>query len=103
MALQMKEEVETVSQQQSIAVVKNMVRTSVCDEQWTEPKISEICYLRNLFDENCFSRKNYAGIMINALHPMDSSKATVEPQVINQEAWQLTRWLEEGVFGMLFY
>ena len=33
--------------------------------------------------------------MINALHPMD----TEEKHIHNQEAWQLTRWLEEGVFG----
>lgn len=33
--------------------------------------------------------------MINALHPMDRE----EKHIHNQEAWQLTRWLEEGVFG----
>ena len=59
------------------------------------PQISEICYLRNLFNEDCFIPKNYAGVMINALHPMD----TEEKHIHNQEAWQLTRWLEEGVFG----
>ena len=59
------------------------------------PQISEICYLRNLFNEDCFIPKNYAGVMINALHPMDRE----EKHIHNQEAWQLTRWLEEGVFG----
>ncbi|KAK8824386.1 hypothetical protein WA577_006783 [Blastocystis sp. JDR] len=89
--MQTREAVETVSQQQSLAVVKNMVRTS----------ISEICYLRNLFNEDCFSQKNYAGIMINALHPVTNGKEGDQPQIHNQEAWQLTRWLEEGVFDAL--
>ncbi|KAK8790640.1 hypothetical protein WA588_002389, partial [Blastocystis sp. NMH] len=86
-AVQLREEIDTISQQQSIAVVKNMVRTS----------ISEICYLRNLFNEDCFIPKNYAGVMINALHPMDRE----EKNIHNEEAWQLTRWLEEGVFDAL--
>ncbi|CBK23857.2 uncharacterized protein [Blastocystis hominis] len=88
--MQQKSEVEAVTQQQSLAVVKNMIRTS----------ISEICYLRNLFDEDCFCKKNYAGIMINALHPMDTKEGS-EPHIHNSEAWQLTRWLEEGVFDAL--
>ena len=54
------------------------------------PQISEICYLRNLFNEDCFIPKNYAGVMINALHPMDRE----EKNIHNEEAWQLTRWLE---------
>ena len=61
------------------------------------PQISEICYLRNLFNEDCFIHKNYAGVMINALHPMDRE----EKNIHNEEAWQLTRWLEEGVFGTI--
>ena len=61
------------------------------------PQISEICYLRNLFNEDCFIPKNYAGVMINALHPMDRE----EKNIHNEEAWQLTRWLEEGVFGTI--
>ena len=36
--------------------------------------------------------------MINALHPMDTKEGG-EPHIHNSEAWQLTRWLEEGVFG----
>ena len=38
--------------------------------------------------------------MINALHPMDTKEGS-EPHIHNSEAWQLTRWLEEGVFGEL--
>ena len=37
--------------------------------------------------------------MINALHPVANGKEGDQPQIHNQEAWQLTRWLEEGVFG----
>ena len=96
--MQQKLEVEAVTQQQSLAVVKNMIRTSVRLLDNIDRKISEICYLRNLFDEDCFCKKNYAGIMINALHPMDTKEGS-EPHIHNSEAWQLTRWLEEGVFG----
>ena len=39
--------------------------------------------------------------MINALHPIESKEGE-EPRIHNQEAWQLTRWLEEGVFGKLY-
>lgn len=38
--------------------------------------------------------------MINALHPMETKNGE-EPHILNQEAWQLTRWLEEGVFEAL--
>ena len=96
--MQQKLEVEAVTQQQSLAVVKNMIRTSVRLLDNIDRKMSEICYLRNLFDEDCFCKKNYAGIMINALHPMDTKEGS-EPHIHNSEAWQLTRWLEEGVFG----
>ena len=34
--------------------------------------------------------------MINALHPVEESNT-----LHNQEAWRLTRWLEEGVFDAL--
>ncbi|KNB45828.1 hypothetical protein JH06_5287 [Blastocystis sp. subtype 4] len=71
-----------------------MIRTSV--------SISEICYLRNLFDGDCFSQKNYAGVMINALHPIDKKEGEEEPHIRNQEAWQLTRWLEEGYLSPSF-
>ena len=99
-AIQVKEDVETVSQQQSIALVKNMIRTSVDLFFNDKLQISEICYLRNLFDEECCCTKNYAGIMINALHPAEIKEGD-KPQVKSQEAWQLTRWLEEGVFDAL--
>ena len=39
--------------------------------------------------------------MINALHPIESKEGE-EIRIHNQEAWQLTRWLEEGVFGKLY-
>ena len=38
--------------------------------------------------------------MINALHPAEIKEGD-KPQVKSQEAWQLTRWLEEGVFDAL--
>jgi singapore isolate B (sub-type 7) whole genome shotgun sequence assembly, scaffold_4 len=40
--------------------------------------------------------------MINALHPIDKKEGEEEPHIRNQEAWQLTRWLEEGVFGSIY-
>ena len=41
--------------------------------------------------------------MINALHPMEKPKHDGQPSIHNHEAWELTRWLEEGVFGRIFY
>ena len=45
-------------------------------------------------------QKNYAGVLINALHPMSGPENDGQPTIRNQEAWELTRWLEEGVFGI---
>jgi hypothetical protein len=33
---------------------------------------------------------------------VESAKKGEDPIIRNQEAWQLTRWLEEGVFGINF-
>lgn len=39
-------------------------------------------------------------MLINALHPLESKEGE-ESTIRNQEAWQLTKWLEEGVFDAL--
>ena len=76
----------------STTVVKSLMRSS----------ISQICYLRNIFDEGCFTQKKYVdGLFIHALTPAQEVEGSDEPKIINKQAWQLTRWLEDGVFDAL--
>ena len=78
----------------SVTVVKNLVRSS----------ISQICYLRSIFPEDCFAEKKYTnGLHIKALVPAVNRIVDGEEtcEVGNEKAWKLTRWLEEGVFEAL--
>ena len=80
------------TQTNSTTVVKNLVRTS----------ISQICYLRAIFPEKCFSLKNYADdLPIHALTPAREVEGSDQHEIIDEQAWKLTRWLEEGVFVAL--
>eukprot|EP00750_Incisomonas_marina_P010111 INCI16244.1.p2 GENE.INCI16244.1~~INCI16244.1.p2 ORF type:complete len:346 (-),score=62.88 INCI16244.1:2271-3308(-) len=76
----------------STTAVKNLFRTS----------ISQICYLRALFPEKVFSLKHYAeGVPVHALTPGKEIEGSDELEIIDKEAWMLTRWLEDGVFMAL--
>ncbi|EFC42471.1 meiotic specific asynaptic protein [Naegleria gruberi] len=59
--------------------MRNLMRTA----------ISSVCYLRNLFPEDCFQDKSLSGIQIKSLQPS------------NEEARTLIDWLEKGVFEAL--
>eukprot|EP00808_Paulinella_micropora_P031413 g29600.t1 len=72
---------QQVTEQQSLTLMKNLVRTS----------ISTICYLRGLFDEECFKDNQMTGIKIKQL-------VSGSP---NKEATLLVAWLEKGVFDAL--
>ena len=65
---------------QSLVFVKNLISVS----------ISSICFLRQLFPEDCFANKKHVGITIKAL----SSES-------NQEVITILKWLEEGVYESL--
>jgi hypothetical protein len=51
--------------------------------------ISSVCYLRNLFPEECFADRAISGIQIKSLLP------------VNNESRTLIEWLEKGVFDAL--
>lgn len=51
--------------------------------------ISTVCYLRNIFPEDCFSDKSLSGVNIKSLQPS------------NDESKTLIDWMEKGVFEAL--
>ena len=76
----------------SLNAVKSIIRTS----------ISQICYLRALFPENCFSVTPFAeDVSVHALTPAKEVEGSDDLVYIDDDAWALTRWLEEGVFVAL--
>ncbi len=76
----------------SLNAVKSIIRTS----------ISQICYLRALFAENCFSVTPFAeDVSVHALTPAKEVEGSEDLVYIDDDAWALTRWLEEGVFVAL--
>jgi hypothetical protein len=62
--------------------------------------VSSICYQRGVFESDCFVSKPYDGLPI---HQLNSAKQGDNGQieVLNGEAFQLTQWLERGVFQVL--
>ncbi|KAL0210898.1 hypothetical protein P9112_009196 [Eukaryota sp. TZLM1-RC] len=70
---------ESVTSGQSLILVRNLMRTA----------ISSVCYLRNLFPEDCFEDRPLAGLTIKSL------LSTVP------EAKTIVSWLEYGVFEAL--
>ncbi|KAL0213311.1 hypothetical protein RCL1_006937 [Eukaryota sp. TZLM3-RCL] len=70
---------QSVTQVQSLTLVRNLMRTA----------ISSVCYLRNLFPEDCFEDRPLAGLTIKSL----LSNVT--------EAKTIVSWLELGVFEAL--
>ncbi|KAJ5066293.1 horma domain-containing protein [Anaeramoeba ignava] len=78
--LAQKTRTETTTENQSMTLVRNILRTT----------ISSIAYLRYLFPEENFYDRSIAGINIKSLQPLG-----------NSEAKQLCDWLEYGVFDAL--
>ena len=62
--------------------------------------VSSICYQRGVFEADCFKSRPYDGLPI---HQLDSAvqDENGEIKVRNGEAFQLTQWLERGVFNAL--
>jgi HORMA domain len=62
--------------------------------------VSSICYQRGVFEADCFKSRPYDGLPI---HQLDSAvqDENGEIKVRNGEAFQLTQWLERGVFQAL--
>jgi len=73
------EKQEQITEQQSLIVVRNLMRTAT----------STICYLRNLFPEECFIDRSISGLQIKSLQPESKESKT------------LIDWLEKGVFDAL--
>ncbi|KAG2375185.1 hypothetical protein C9374_010189 [Naegleria lovaniensis] len=70
---------QSVTYEESLTLMRNLMRTA----------ISSVCYLRNIFPEDCFQDKSLSGINIKSLQPA------------NDEARTLIDWLEKGVFEAL--
>eukprot|EP00903_Cladosiphon_okamuranus_P019216 g17670.t1 len=83
-----KERQEQVTETQSLTLVKNLIRVS----------ISTVCSLRGIFPHSCFQERTYAGMKIYQLDAASRDADTNETIVKDQEAYDLTKWLESGVF-----
>ncbi|CAN0026297.1 unnamed protein product [Pylaiella littoralis] len=83
-----KERQEQVTETQSLTLVKNLIRVS----------ISTVCHLRNIFPSSCFQERTYAGMKIYQLDSATRDADTNETIVKDAEAYDLTMWLESGVF-----
>ena len=68
-----------ITHEESLTFMRNFMITT----------ISSVCYLRNLFPEDCFQDKSLSGIQIKSLQPA------------NEESRTLIDWLEKGVFEAL--
>ncbi|CAM9117446.1 unnamed protein product [Ectocarpus sp. 8 AP-2014] len=88
-AQQAQKEVQAqVTETQSLTLVKNLIRVS----------ISTVCHLRGIFPAKCFQERTYAGMKIYQLDAATRDADTDETVVKDQEAYDLTMWLESGVF-----
>mmetsp|Transcript_27702 Transcript_27702/g.44248 ORF Transcript_27702/g.44248 Transcript_27702/m.44248 type:complete len:450 (+) Transcript_27702:42-1391(+) len=74
-----KQKSKTVSKEESITLVRNLMRTA----------ISTICYLRGIFPEDCFTDRTVSGIHIKSIAP------------VNNETNLIVDWLEQGVFDAI--
>lgn len=79
-AQKVRQTTDTVTQQQSVTLMRNILRSS----------ISSIAYLRYLFPENNFVDTQLAGLKIKSLVEGD-----------NKEIEALNKWMEQGVFDAL--
>jgi len=85
---------EVVSKTQSAALIKNLLRMS----------ISSIAYQRDLFPAKCFSKEKhdsklgFVNILKAAVPAGEDDEGNEQMQVLNNDAYLLTQWLEQGVF-----
>ena len=79
-----------VSRQKSHALIRNMVRIG----------ISTISKVRNLWQDDLFSKVDYGGAEI---HQLESAELDENGDIMikNLEAFRLTQWLERGVFDAI--
>lgn len=82
--------VKEVTQTQSLAVMKNLVRAS----------ISEVCFLRNLFPEDCFKSASFGNTTVRALMPRESAPTGEPGAIINEDAARLVAW-QDAAFEAL--
>jgi hypothetical protein len=79
-AQKVRQSTDTVTEVQSMTLVKNILRSS----------IATIAYIRYLFPEENFSETQLAGLKIKSLLPRD-----------NPEIAAMTEWMEQGVFDAI--
>ena len=80
----------------SLGTVKNLLRCS----------ISNVCWIRGLFQPENFQDKTWAGVCFKVLRahvPENIENKTEEVRKDINDASTLVRWLEEGVFDALKY
>lgn len=82
--------VDLVTKTQSFTLVKNMFRLAV----------SSICYLRNIFPEECFKKTSYGGQSVHQLQCAEMNDSG-NIRVLNEDAFLLSQWLERSVFDAL--
>ena len=88
-----RQKVKSVNETQSLALMRNMFRLS----------ISAICYSRNLFPDYCFVKKPYGADELPTIYQLESAHVDENGGlvVLNEDAFQLTQWMEKGVFEAL--
>ena len=87
------QKVKSAKETQSLALMRNMFRLSV----------SAICYSRNLFPDNCFVKKPYGDDELPTIYQLECAHVDENGGliVLNEDAFQLTQWMEKGVFEAL--
>jgi hypothetical protein len=62
-----------------------------------------VCYSRNLFPAECFAEKPYGGDNLPTIFQLESARVTDDGniEIISEDAFRLTQWLEKGVFEAL--
>jgi len=60
-----------------------------------------VCYLRNLFPDDCFRLSSFGNTSIRALCPRAlDNEGKPNGEIINQDAYMLTKW-QEAAFDAL--
>jgi meiosis-specific protein HOP1 len=71
-----------------------------CEYAQIRISVSSICYMRQLFPEDCYREVDYGSSKIHQLQSADYDEAGVL-KIKNTDAFLLTQWLEKGVFAAL--
>jgi hypothetical protein len=83
-----KQSSKAISETQSLALMRNMLRLS----------ISTICYTRNLFPKSCFAERPYGDTdELSTVFQLESAKINSDGklEVLHEDAFLLTQWLEK--------